>query len=465
MSTDRKPVYKQNRNFAGWFVLSSALALAMMLVKLSAQDYEFSTIAGLPGVNGIGVSDGTNNDARFDSPASLAMDSGGNIFVADFFSGIIRKMTPMATNWVVKTIAGTPYSFGSADGTNSDAGFNKPSGVAVDAQGNLYVADNFNHTIRRIAPSGTNWVVKTIAGLAGTDGIADGTNSNARFYYPRGVAVDAGGNLFVADTANDTIRKITPVGTNWVVTTIAGLARTNGVADGTNSNARFFQPAGIAVDTNGDVFVSDYSNNTIRRLKRSGTNWVVSTLAGLADYNSGSSDGTNRNAGFAQPLGLAVGADSNLYVADFNNDLLRKLTPAGANWVVTTLGGQAGITGSTNGTGTNALFNLPAGIAVDNAGNVYVADTQNNTIRKGRILATQVSPPPVFELIAQSNGIVVFTWSAVLGRSYQAQYKTNLSQTSWIDSGGVRVATNITLRASDSIGTDRQRFYRIVLLP
>jgi NHL repeat len=455
-------VYKQNKKFAGVFFHSSVLALAMTLMKLSAQNYEFSTIAGLPGPPG--VSDGTNSDARFDLPVSVAVDSGGNLYVADYHNSIIRKVTPMGTNWVVKTIAGLAGSFGSADGTNSNARFDHPSGVVADSQGNLYVADYFNHIIRRVTPTGTNWVVKTIAGLAGTNGIADGTNSDARFYYPWGVAVDAGGNIFVADTKNSTIRKITPAGTNWVVTTIAGLAGTNGSSNGTNSDARFYWPAGIAVDTNGNIFVSDYNNSTIRKLKPGGTNWVVTTIAGLAGTN-GSSNGTNSDARFSLPVGIAVGADSNLYVADFDNDQLRKLTPAGTNWVVTTIGGQAGNPGSTDGTNTIALFSQPYGIAVDNVGNVYVADTENNTIRRGKILASPISPLPVFQMIAPSNGMVVFTWSAVSGRSYQAQYRTNLIQTNWVNLGGVRVATNITMTASDSIGPDPQHFYRIVLLP
>jgi NHL repeat len=456
-------VYKQNRNVAGWFLHSSVLALAMTLMKLSAQDYGFSTIAGLAGVFG-GSANGTNSDARFDSPVAVAVDGGGNIYVADYFNDTIRKVTPVGTNWVVKTIAGLAGAAGIADGTNSNARFNQPSGVAVDSQDNLYVADYFNHIIRMVTPTGTNWVVKTIAGLAGTNGIADGTNSDARFYYPRSVAVDAEGNLFVADLDNSTIRKITPVGTNWVVTTIAGLAGTNGIADGTNSNAHFYWPAGIAVDTNGNVFVSDYNNNTIRKLKPGGTNWVVTTIAGLAGIN-GSSNGTNSNARFFSPASLAVDAGGNVYVADSRNDSLRKLTPAGTNWVVTTIGGQAGNPGSTNGTNTVALFNQPQGIAVDSVGNVYVADAENNTIRKGNILVPATSPPPVFQTIAQSDGIVVFTWSAVSGRSYQAQYKTNLIQSNWVDFGGIRVATDITLTSSDSVGTDRQRFYRIVLLP
>lgn len=139
-------------------------------------------------------------------------------------------------NWT--TIAGYASS-GSVDGTNSTARFSYPRSVAVDTNGNVYVADTLNSTIRKITSVGTNWVVNTIAGLAGSYGSADGTNSAARFAGPSGVTVDNGGNVYAADMGNDTIRKLTPVGTNWVVSTIAGMVTNSGSADGTNTAARF----------------------------------------------------------------------------------------------------------------------------------------------------------------------------------------------------------------------------------
>src|SRR5579872_2023374 len=169
-----------------------------------------------------------------------------------------------AQTYLFTTIAGLPPGF--ADGTNTDARFNSPGSVAVDGTGNLYVADSANHTIRKVTPEGTNWVVTTIAGLAGTPGSADGTNSSARFKSPHSLAVDSAGNLYVGDYFNDTIRKMTPVGTNWVVTTIAGLAGTHGSADGTNSAGRFYAPGSVAVDGSGNVYVADEGNDTIRKV-------------------------------------------------------------------------------------------------------------------------------------------------------------------------------------------------------
>jgi sugar lactone lactonase YvrE len=242
--------------------------------------------------------------------------------------------------------------------------------VAVDGTGNVFVADSSNNTIRKITPSG---VVTTLAGTAGLDGSADGTGAVARFRYPNGVAVDASGNVFVADYANSTIRKITPSG---VVTTLAGTAAdASGSTDGTGAAARFDNPNGVAVDRSGNVFVADSYNNTIRKITPAG---VVTTLAGSAD-SSGSADGTGTAARFSYPYGVAVDGAGNVFVTDESNNTIRKVTPSG---VVTTLAGTAGLSGSADGTGTAARFNRPQGVAVDGAGNVFVADADNNAIRK-----------------------------------------------------------------------------------
>ena len=211
----------------------------------------------------------------------------------------------------------------------------------------------------------------TLAGLAGSSGSTNGTGSAARFYNPSGLAVDTAENVYVADTYNQTIRKVTSAG---VVTTLAGTAESSGSTDGTGSAARFTFPYRVAVDTAGNVFVADTDNNTIRKVTSAG---VVTTLAGSAG-NSGSDDGTGSGARFDHPFGIAVGTAGNVFVADNANHTIRKITSAG---VVTTLAGLAGSYGSTNGTGLAARFYNPRGLAVDTAGNVYVADTLNQTIR------------------------------------------------------------------------------------
>jgi sugar lactone lactonase YvrE len=356
-----------------------------------------TTVAGLAEIedhgNPVGGnSDGTGNAARFSAPSGLALDRAGNVYVADTGNHTLRKVTPMG---VVTTLAGFSGNPGSKDGLGNAARFNYPNGVAVDSDGNVYVADAGNHTLRKVTPAG---LVTTLAGLAaqfdnignllvGGAGSSEGTGSNARFFYPSGVAVDGAGNIYVADSDNNTIRKVTPVG---VVTTLAGNVG-HGSADGTGSAAQFGSigswgpgPVGVAVDTTGNLYVADTYNSTIRKVTPTG---LVTTFAGLAG-SSGSADGIGSDARFNNPFGLAVDNTGNIYVADTYNSTIRKVTAAG---MVTTLAGDASVTnqygfpfggGYADGMGNAARFNYPKGVAADGAGNVFVADTYNNAIRK-----------------------------------------------------------------------------------
>jgi sugar lactone lactonase YvrE len=276
---------------------------------------------------------------------------------------------------LVTTLAGS--TAGTTDGALGQFLFT--TGVAVDAAGNLYVADQTNHAIRKITPAG---IVTTLAGT-GAAGFVDGTGTAAQFNFPSGVAVDTAGNVYVADYGNHRIRKITPAG---VVTTLAGDG-TAGSANGAGASARFFNPTGVAVDTAGNVYVADFNNNRIRKITPGGT---VSTLAGL---NGGYADGTGEAAQFAFPQAVAVDTAGNIYVADTIGNRIRKVTPDG---VVTTVAGD-GTLGYLDGIGAAAKFNNPTGVAVDAAGNVYVADQANHRIRK-------VSPAGVVTTIAGSSG-------------------------------------------------------------
>jgi hypothetical protein len=267
------------------------------------------------------------------------------------------------------TLAGLAGTSGSTDATGSAARFFSPSGVSVDTAGNVFVADSSNQTIRKVTSVG---VVTTLAGTAGSVGSANGTGSAARFRVPVAVSVDTAGNVFVADSSNQTIRKVTSVG---VVTTLAGTAGSVGSTDGTGSAARFNAPYGVSVDTVGNVYVAEYSNHTIRKVTSAG---VVTTLAGTANF-AGSTDATGSAARFFCPIGVAVDTSGNVFVADSSNHTIRKVTSAG---VVTTLAGTAGSDGTTDGTGSAARFSFPEGVSVDTAGNVYVADTGNRLIRK-----------------------------------------------------------------------------------
>ena len=272
----------------------------------------------------------------------------------------------------------------------------------------------------------TPYTFTTLAGGAGSSGSSDGTGSAARFYYPVGEAVDSSGNIYVADTQNHTIRKVTPLGTSWAVTTLAGRAGSAGSADGTNSTARFYLPCSVAVDSAGNVYVVDSGNSTLRKVTPVGTNWVVTTLAGLAG-TSGSADGTNSAARFNWPWGVAVDSAGTVYVADQVNNTIRKLTPVGTNRVVTTLAGLAGAIGSADGTGSGARFHDPCGVALDSAGNLYVGDISNHTIRKG-FPATSV-PAPILQPASLSAGQFGFGITGLPGLAVNIESSTNLS--SW----------------------------------
>ena len=342
-----------------------------------------STLAGTAG--DYGSVNETGAAARFSYPRNVAVDKAGNIYVADEGNNTIRKITP---GGVVSTLAGMAEQTGSTDGTGTAARFNNPSGVAVDSTGHVYVAELYNHTIRKITPDG---VVTTFAGTAGVYGSADGTGTAALFYRPADVAVDSAGNVYVAEEFNRIIRKITPGG---VVTTLAGTASNFGSADGTGPAAQFEHPLGVDVDNAGNVYVADVYNYTIRKITPGG---VVTTLAGTAGVY-GTTDGTGAAARFGYTSSVAVDGTGNVYVVDGSYHTIRKITPGG---VVTTIGGTVGVLGSADGIGPAALFNLPAGVAVDEAGNLYVADSRNHAIRKG-----QLAGPPIITTQPLSQAVV-----------------------------------------------------------
>jgi hypothetical protein len=267
----------------------------------------------------------------------------------------------------ITTLAGSATQ-GFVDATGTSAQFSAPKGVATDSGGNVFVADSGNNRIRKVTPAG---VVSTHAG-SGAFGSADGPAATASFYGPGGVAVDGAGNVYVADPGLNVVRKIS----GGSVSTFAGTAAiAGGNADGTGAAARFGGPLGVAVDGAGTVYVADSGNSLIRKITAAG---VVTTLAGGGAGACALQDGTGSAARFCVPEALAVDAGGNVYVADTANNAIRMVTPAG---VVTTLAGN-GTAGFVNATGSAARFNAPRGIAVDSAGNVFVADTTNRVVRK-----------------------------------------------------------------------------------
>jgi hypothetical protein len=375
-----------------------------------AQTYSFSTMAGDPtafGSHGWGeYADGTNSSARFASPVGVAVNGSGDIFVGDTMNHMLRKITALGNDWVVTTIAGAPDNAPARDGTNSSARFQFPYGIAVDGAGNIYVAEG-NNDIRLVTPVDTNWVVTTVAGSS-TPGTNDGVGSSAAFSSPNGIAVDAATNLFVADTGNNTIRKITRVGADWVVSTIAGSPRVVGAADGMNGSASFNGPSSIAVDRSGNIFVSDGNgglNRTIRKITASGANWEVTTLAGLAS-TSGTDDGPGTTARFSAIGGLVVDGDGVLLVTD--NQMIRRVTYSGNSCVVTTVAGKAGEWGSDDGSASEVRFCDPYNLAADQGHNLYIADTDNMLVRRGFYIPGVL---PALQ-ISCSGSDLVLSWPA-----------------------------------------------------
>ncbi len=320
-----------------------------------------------------GFVNATGTAASFNSPTSVAVDNNGNVYVADTFNSAIRKITPGA---VVTTLAGNGNG-ALINGSGATASFNTPHGVAVDAAGYVYVADTVNSVIRKITPDG---MVSTLAG-GGTGYATNGLGTVASFSYPQGIALDGAGNVYVADSYNGLIRKITPAG---LVSTLAGNLGAAGFVDGNGAAASFNNPTGVAVDGAGNVYVADTNNNAIRKITPTG---LVSTLAG-SKSKTGLYDGLGTSAGFFKPEGITVDSLGNVYVADTTNSAIRKITPNGTvstlvGTLVTGGSANAGDYGFVNGTASKAMFYWPTGIAVDKTGcNVYVADTMNYQIRK-----------------------------------------------------------------------------------
>ncbi|MBI5892889.1 MAG: hypothetical protein HZB79_04435 [Deltaproteobacteria bacterium] len=314
-----------------------------------------------------------------------------NIYIADFGSNLIRKI---GHDSYVSTYAGTGNA-GYRDGDNEQAMFKGPDNIDIDAEGNIYVADADNHRIRKITTDG---IATTIAG-SGKSGFADGVGTKAQFAYPTGIAVDAFKNLYIADRGSNSIRKIDR---NGMVTTIAG----NGVpaySDGIGKASHFNNPISVALDNASlNLFIADSGNNVIRKMNLTTTR--VTTFAGSSDRIPGYRDGKGPNAIFSWPTGLAVDIFGNLYVADSNNNRIRKVNPEG---VVSTIAG-ATVAGFKDGLGHYSQFKSPTGIYVDKLGNIYVADSGNNRIRKiSRSLITTENETHISQRDTKNNENVI----------------------------------------------------------
>jgi sugar lactone lactonase YvrE len=321
-----------------------------------------STVAGT-GTSGIGGDNGPATGALFSGPTGVAVDSNGNLYIADALNRRIRKVS---STGVIVTVAGGGTSLGeNVSATKAQLG--SSLGIAVDSAGILYIADTDNNRIRKVSAG----LIATVVGN-GTRGFSgdNGPATGARLALPSGIALDSAGNLYIADTDNNRVREVS----NGVITTVAG-GRASLGDNGPATGAQLNSPTGVAVDSAGNLYIADFGDSRIRKV----SNATITTIAGNATPGFGGDNGPAASAQLANPYGLAIDPAGNLYIADSSNNLIRKVS----NGVVTTVAGNGtpGFSGD-NGPATSAQLNGPTHVAVDSAGNLYIADTLNNLIRE-----------------------------------------------------------------------------------
>lgn len=349
----------------------SAASVSSPVTSVSVQCLSYvwrtSLIAGSGTANS---ADGVGSQAGFNGPTAVAIDPWGRLVVADMSSSRLRRVIP--SQGAVTTIAGAPVPGYSDSAVSLNAAFQGPSGVAVDAQGNIFVADTLNHAIRRI--SVVDGSVATLAGN-GQAGAVNGLGPGARFNSPRGLALDRNGDLIVADTGNHAIRRVSPQG---VVTTVAGVLETRGRNDGPAASALFNGPVGVAIDSAGIIYVADTQNALIRAISPVSGGWAVTTIAGSG--STGWRDGSGSFAAFNLPMGLVVDSAGTLYVADSGNHAIRQIQMGGNSGTVMTVVGS-GRPGGQDGIGVEATLNSPVGLAFAPGGLLYLTEAGGQRIR------------------------------------------------------------------------------------
>jgi hypothetical protein len=321
-----------------------------------------TTVAG-NGTEGFSGDNGLATGAQLNSPGSIAVDSAFNLYIADTYNQRIREV--LSNGAIIATVAGNGTAGYSGEGPATTVQLNYPEGVAVDAAGNLYIADTNNNRIRKVS----NGAMTTVAGNGTAGYSGDGQATSAQLNYPGGVAVDAAGNLYVADTNNNRIREVS----SGVITTVAGGGASFGDG-GPATGAQLFNPYGVAVDAAGNLYIADSGNSRIRKV----SNGIVTTVAGNGTQGFSGDNGAATSAQLSNPYGVAVDSAGNLYVADSGNSRIRKVT----NGTIATVAGNGtqGFSGD-NGVATSAQLNNPFGVAVDSIGNLYIADSGNSRIR------------------------------------------------------------------------------------
>jgi len=349
--------------------LTTYLIAFSLTHSLFAMDM-ITTVAG-NGVFGYSGDGGNATSAQLYNPEGVAIDSSGNLYIADQRNHRIRKVSPAR---IITTIAGNGIAGYSGDGGSAtSAQLSNPLGVAIDSSGNLYITDTGNHRVRKVSPSG---IITTIAGTGVSGYSGDGGEAtSAQLYVPRGIAIDSSGNLYIADQWNHRIRKITPA---EIITTVAGTGTSGYSGDGGSATlARLYNPVGVAIDSSGNLYIGDGSNGRVRKISPSG---IITTVAGNGIWGYSGDGGSATSAQLNYPTGVVIDSSGNLYIADTYNNRIRRVDTSG---IITTVAGNgiAGYSGD-GGSATSAQFYYPFGVATDSSGNLYIGDYYNHRIRK-----------------------------------------------------------------------------------
>jgi NHL repeat len=464
--------------------------------QFNGADLSNGIVSTVAGTNSTGSSEGYAGDggpavgASLAFPAGVALDRYGNLYIADLNANRIRKVS--SANGVITTVAGNGVGTYSGDGGQAtNASFSSPASVTLDAAGNLFIADWFNHRIRRVSADG---IITTVAGN-GFGGYAgdNGTATNASLSYPYGVAVDAAGDIFIADYGNQRVRK---VDANGIITTVAGNGDANYSGDdGAATNASLNYPTSVAVDPSGNLFIADYGNDRIREV---GTNGIITTIAGDGVPGFSGDGGPATNASIESAWGVTLDASGNLFIVEQAfADRVRKVD---TNGIITTVAGNGseGYFGD-GGAATNAGFFWPRVMALDASGNLFIADSYNYRIREvsstvssslilrnagpgdageyrvvvtgpcGSVTSNPAMldlgvPIPTIQTTSKTNDVFAFRWTATPGLTYQVEYTSDVNSSNWMNLGDPITATDLMMGASDVIGSNMRRFYRVQLL-
>jgi len=343
-------------------------------------------------------------------PCGVAVDSSGNVYIADLVNNLVEKVTPTGT---LSIIAGTGNPGTPTEGPATSSDLQYPQGVAVDSSGNVYIADTSNNLVEKVTPSGT---LSIIAGTGNRGAPTEGPATSSDLWSTQGVAVDSSGNVYIADYGNSLIEKVTPGGT---LSIIAGNGNFDPPTAGPATSSALYGPAGVAVDSSGNVYIADTGNNLVEKVTPGGT---LSIIAGTGHYGTPTA-GPATSSDLNSSIGVAVDSSGNVYIGDAGNNLVEKVTPTGTLSIIAGTGNPGT---PTAGPATSSDLNYPGGVAVDSSGNVYIADGLNNLVEKVVAPRLAITTP------------VLVPATATFGQAYSTSFQTSgaAGATTWQRSSG-----------------------------